>query len=164
MYFQLYQFIEVKVPLINTRTGDVARVQGAIVHCVSADLHMGAGVARQICQIRSYNRPHDWNQPGQCKHPIPGMLHQVWVRTSPTEPANQVFNLISKRNYWDHGNYEGMETVLKALRVKLVENNVPRVSMPMIGCGRDRLQWNRVYPLIRSALFGLVVHIDVYEL
>jgi hypothetical protein len=164
MVFQLYNFIEKKVPLIKDRTGDVARVQGAIAHCISADLHMGAGVARQICQIRAYNRPNDWQKPGHMNQPRAGMLHTVLVTTSPEDNSSQVFNLISKQHYWNHGDYPSMERVLKALRGKMIDHKVPRLSIPKIGCGRDRLEWCKVLPMIEAALFGLVLHVDIYEL
>jgi O-acetyl-ADP-ribose deacetylase (regulator of RNase III) len=151
-------------PMMDVRTGNVANFEGALVHCVSSDMHMGAGVARAICLARIYNQPPDWHLPGRCKVPNPDLMNTVVVRTDPLNPANIVFNLVSKMSYFHGGSYPAMRQVLRALRDHIIHANVHRVAMPRIGCGRDRLAWKNIEPIIKETLFGLPLEIDIVDL
>ncbi|MNE81541.1 hypothetical protein D3C80_1782030 [compost metagenome] len=46
----------------------------------------------------------------------------------------------------------------------MVTNDVHRLSMPLIGCGLDRLQWDRVKNIINQVFNGLDIKITVYKL
>lgn len=50
------------------------------------------------------------------------------------------------------------------MRDHAVSNSVKHICMPKIGCGLDRLQWNRVAKIIEQAFDGTGIAVTVYVL
>lgn len=117
-----------------------------IFHCVSSDKAMGAGIAKPLqnkFHIReNWNFEQKWNGEG----------YAVF-----TSFDNQVIcNLITKEKYWQKPTYKTLETALKCASKEL---NTNKIVMPKIGCGLDKLDWNKVKPMIESifANYNIVV-------
>ena len=66
----------------------------------------------------------------------------------------RVFNLVTKIRYYEKPTYQSMTDSLKRMRVicdGLGEaRNIHKIAMPTIGCGLDRLQWDRVSEIIKE--------------
>ena len=45
-----------------------------------------------------------------------------------------------------------------------ITNNVKNISMPLIGCGLDRLDWNKVKILLYKIFNNTSIQITVYKL
>lgn len=114
-----------------------------LAHCISADLGMGKGIVVEFNKrfdmknklVRKYgNRLDEWdkNDCGEC------ILE------------DRVFNLITKRNYWNKPTYDTLISALKDMRFQAINNNIKHIAMPMIGCGLDRLNWIRVSYIIQK--------------
>lgn len=120
-----------------------------ILHCISADKAMGAGIAKPLqdtFKIRE-NWPQKlpkrligWNSKG----------YSVFVSCK-----NQfIGNLITKENYWDKPTYttlwEALNDAVQTLKgLSLNGFNVPnKIVMPKIGCGLDKLAWDKVKRMI----------------
>lgn len=116
-----------------------------LVQCISADFKMGKGIAvkfnewfniKNILTSRYVNWLRYWDYPkathGDC------LLE------------GRVFNLVTKRNYWQKPTYETMENALKGMKTLCENNGVKKLAMPLIGCGLDRLEWEKVSEIIQD--------------
>lgn len=104
----------------------------SLAHCISFDLAMSKGIAVEFQKrfnLREKIRPLLTNWP-DC----------IFV--------NNVFNLITKQNYWKKPTYLTLEQALIKMRQLATANNITKIAMPKIGCGLDRLQWGRVRELL----------------
>ena len=83
------------------------------------------------------------------------------IRNYPNESCilydNRVFNLITKSNYNKKATYESIKDSLINMRKIIFSNiniiNKNKIAMPKIGCDSDRLDWEKVKPIIKD-VFG----------
>ena len=59
---------------------------------------------------------------------------------------------------------EQLRSSLEEMRKLCEERQIRRLAMPRIGCGLDRLSWDRVVPMIKQIFADLDIEIDVYSL
>lgn len=133
-----------------------------ILHCISADKVMGAGIAKPLQNtfkikerwpVYLPKRMLGWNKEGYC----------VFVLGD--TPVQLIGNLITKGRYFDKPTYDTLEQSLNDARYTLgvlAENGftIPnKIVMPKIGCGLDRLEWNKVKPIIEKVFvyYNIVV-------
>ena len=81
-----------------------------------------------------------------------------------SNPDRFIYYLVTKPAYFKKPTYGTLESSLKAMRDHMIANNVSRLSMPLIGCGLDRLKWDSVKTILRQVFEGCDVHITVYKL
>lgn len=134
----------------------------ALVHCISADFALGAGIAKEFnkrfdCRKRLLNLGvggvHNWDngEHGRC----------VAIRI--IEPPT-VFNLITKRNYWDKPTLETVKNSLNDMKIHCEILSITKLAMPRIGCGLDRLNWTDVKALIEEVFADTDIEIVVCSL
>lgn len=122
-----------------------------LVHCVSADYRLGAGIAVML----------------QKKFKLISKLESIGDNRYPNCIfLNPVFNLVTKKNYWDKPTYESLEDSLNIMKIMILElnkggENVKFVAMPKIGCGLDRLSWIKVKELIKEVFIDIDIEILV---
>jgi O-acetyl-ADP-ribose deacetylase (regulator of RNase III) len=121
-----------------------------IAHCISEDRAQTRGVAKVICRVCPVNK-HVGYVPVGC----------VSVSRS---SKGHVYNLVTKKRYFDKPSYEDLKACLIQLREKLLAERVAKIAIPELGCGLDGLQWNFVLPIIRAILAGLQIDIYVYKI
>lgn len=125
-----------------------------ILHCISADKAMGAGIAKPLqdtFKIRE-NWPQKlpkrligWNNKG----------YSVFVSCG----DQLIGNLITKENYWNKPTYttlwDALNDATQTLNSLHLEGfDVPnKIVMPRIGCCLDKLEWEKVRPMIET-VFG----------
>lgn len=117
-------------------------------HCISADAKMGAGIALPMrvefglieLQFEADRKPFEV---GTCVE------------------YNKVFNLITKKNYWDKPTYITMHDALTAMKHNVLRKNIKKVYMPRIGSGLDRLDWLEVSRMIKEILEDVDIEIIV---
>ncbi|XP_046464850.1 uncharacterized protein [Neodiprion pinetum] len=123
----------------------------SLAHCVGADFRMGSGIAvlfRQ--QFQS----------------VPELLDQ---RASQGEVAyiqkdgRYIFYLVTKTESTGKPTYDTLKRSLLALRAKCKELNVSEIAMPRIGCGLDRLDWDKVKDMLEE-IFANGFSIKIYNL
>lgn len=120
--------------------GDLFKVDKdyALVHCISYDCAMGKGIAAIF----------DKKFP-QMKHLL---LQNISINNAPFKPMvarykdenGCVLNLITKEKYWQKPTYDTLEKSLQDLKEMCIKNNINKLAMPLIGCGLDRLKWDKV--------------------
>ena len=128
-----------------------------LVHCISADHAMGAGIAKKFTEmgikdaIAGYCRP--WKGVGYaffaCSKFCP------WY----------VMNLVTKEKYWMKPTYTTLRQSLEEMKNILSVMNKTfkgKISMPRIGCGLDRLEWNKVREIVQEVFKDTDVKIVVY--
>lgn len=115
-----------------------------LAHCISADFALGKGIAVlfnqhfNMCSILKNKYPHfleEWDD-----NPVKGTCIQ----------ENKVFNLITKRNYWDKPTYKSITNALISMKALAITKHIHHIAMPLIGCGLDRLQWDKVSQIIKD--------------
>ena len=117
------------------------------VQCISADYAMGAGIAVEFNKrfdIKNVMREKPEN-----------------VISSPNNNCllvnDKVFNLVTKDKYFQKPTYDSLKKALMNMKILMLNHpelmKTNKVAMPRIGCGLDKLNWNKVKPIIEE-VFG----------
>lgn len=115
-----------------------------LVHCISADFAMGKGI------VLEFNRRFDMKN--KLKSSYPDYLKE-WResgRKSDCILVDGVFNLITKERYFNKPTYETLKCSLVKMKNICLDKGVKKLAMPVIGCGLDRLQWDKVSSIIKE--------------
>lgn len=126
-----------------------------LVHCISADFGMGKGI------VVEFNRRFNMKQILQSKYP--DFLNQ-WIHNKTIGDCmleGKVFNLITKERYYDKPTYRSLTTALMKLKEMCLNKQITKLAMPVIGCGLDKLEWNKVSDLIDDIFRGMDIEILV---
>lgn len=120
-------------------------------HCISRDYALGAGIAVE------FDKRYDMrNRLLKLAEEKPETLEEKCIE------VENVFNLITKAKCWQKPSYESLEEALLEMRDKISENkNIKKLVMPKIGCGLDRLSWDKVEPMIKDIFKDLDIEIVV---
>ncbi|XP_062871233.1 ADP-ribose glycohydrolase OARD1 isoform X1 [Trichomycterus rosablanca] len=124
----------------------------ALAHCISMDCKMGAGIAKIF--KKKFKGVEELleqkKEPGQCA---------VLKRDD-----RFVYYLVTKEKYNHKPTYRTLKQSLEAMKDHCVKNGVSRLSIPRIGCGLDKLCWNKVSLMIQDVFQNTDVVITVYLL
>ena len=120
-------------------------------HCISRDYALGAGIAVE------FDKRYDMrNRLLKLAEEKPETLNEKCIE------VENVFNLITKAKCWEIPSYKSLEEALLEMREKIYKNgNIKRLVMPKIGCGLDRLSWDKVEPMIQEIFKDLDIEIVV---
>ena len=115
-----------------------------LAHCISADFGMGKGI------VLEFNKRFDMKRTLQSKYPeyINAWCYNNWCGDCILE--GRVLNLITKERYYHKPTYGSLMSALLVCRSECLYNNITKIAMPLIGCGLDRLQWDKVSEMIKS--------------
>ena len=129
-----------------------------LAHCISADFKLGAGIAVEFnkrfnCRQRLFemypaSRTPYWDK-------LQDRFKGLCVITDP------VYNLITKRNYWNKPTLATMKNALFWMKEDCEIRKIDKLAMPMIGCGLDKLHWEDVSALIKETFIDTNVGILV---
>lgn len=109
-----------------------------LAHCISADFGMGKGI------VVEFNKRFDMKN--KLKQLYPNYL-QTWTNGDCLKEG-KVFNLITKKRYYDKPTLITFKNALIKLKETCLEENITKIAMPKIGCGLDQLNWNDVKRLL----------------
>ncbi len=126
-----------------------ADAKSYMAHCISRDCKLGAGIAVDF--DKKYNLRRRLK------------LHPE-ISSSKCILIDRVFNLITKDLYFEKPTYESMNLSAAELREQIISNNINLISMPRIGSGLDRLNWNLVRVILFEHIGDLDLVINVYYL
>lgn len=120
-----------------------------LAHCISADFGMGAGIVVQF--NKRFNMKH------KLFDMFDGNIVNAWDMNGKTGnpqgtciKVDRVLNLITKREYWSKPTYETFTQAILSMKNVALENNITKIAMPLIGCGLDKLKWNKVSEIIQN--------------
>ena len=118
-------------------------------HCISRDYALGAGIAVE------FDKRYDMrNRLLKLAEEKPETLDEKCIE------VENVFNLITKEKYWQKPSYNSLEESLLEMKEKLSKNK-KKLVIPKIGCGLDRLSWDKVEPMIQEIFKDLDIEIVV---
>jgi len=132
---KMFRMIQAKGNVLN------APADGPIVHCISADLKLGAGVAKQIDEKFGTRRQL------LTLYPF-GLAEDFKNRRNLCVATPRVLNLVTKEKYFFKPSYQTMSNAIQALYEYCMKNNITKLYMPRIGCGLDQLKWSLVEDII----------------
>lgn len=118
-----------------------------LVHCISRDAKMGAGIAKEF--VRRYPELKALRNMGE------------QIKVGDCVLRGRVFNLITKEKYWDKPTYATLTKTLKGLKEQTNIRETSLLAMPKIGCGLDKLEWNKVREIIKEVFKDTEVEIKV---
>lgn len=115
-----------------------------LAHCISADFGMGKGI------VVEFNKRFNMKRRLQSKYPdyINEWYHRKWSFNCILE--DRVFNLITKERYFHKPTYDSLYGALNLMKFISIQNGITKIAMPIIGCGLDRLQWDKVSEIIKD--------------
>lgn len=125
-----------------------------LAHCISADFDMGKGI------VVEFNKRFNMKAILQSKYPnfVNDYHHYKWGGMALIE--GRVINLITKERYWHKPTYQTMRKALNIARLRL-PSDCKKIAMPIIGCGLDRLQWDKVSEIIKEVFKNTDIEILV---
>lgn len=92
-------------------------------------------------------------------------INQLNVSAPTTETKEKfVFYMITKLRYFHKPTLKDFTASLNALKDLALQNGVTSLSMPRIGCGLDKLEWDVVKKLLLDTFNGTGIVINVYTL
>ncbi|KAF4529887.1 hypothetical protein B566_EDAN016351 [Ephemera danica] len=127
----------------------------SLAHCVSRDLHCGAGFAMCIKSIYC----------GQSGLEIlKSQKHNVGeVAALPIEPKRFILNLVTKDLYYNKPTLiSDIELSLWSLKRFCIVYGVNKIAMPLIACGLDKQKLSDVQKLIAKIFGHSIVNIKIY--
>ena len=115
-----------------------------LAHCISADFGMGKGI------VIEFNKRFDMKRKLQSKYPdyVNEWHHNNWCGDCILD--GRVLNLITKERYFHKPTYDSLKSALLACWSECLHNDIKKNAMPTIGCGLDRLQWDKVSEIIKD--------------
>lgn len=119
----------------------------SLAHCISADFALGAGIAVE------FDNRYNMRERLRDNHDI------TYFDTGFCIQIDEVYNLITKAKAYQKPTYENLQEALEDLRNELEDNGVTKLAMPKIGCGLDRLEWNRVKEIIEEVFEDMDIEI-----
>lgn len=125
-----------------------------LVHCISSDFALGAGIAKEFAKrgvrdvLREIYRPK-WNNEGYC----------LFTDIIGFDGA---YNLVTKEHYYDKPTYDTLKQALLSLKEQLPNHHIT-LSMPKIGCGLDKLEWEKVKEILFEIFYDADVSFVVYS-
>ena len=130
--------------------GNLFDSQDSLCHCVSQDLRMSKGIAREFS---SRFRRHKELQ--NCRAKV-GEIAVIKIGSI------FVYNLVTKFRFFNKPSYRTLKMSLISMRKHALTNNVHVISMPKIGCGLDGLKWQIVKCIISNVFINSGIRINVY--
>jgi hypothetical protein len=88
-------------------------------------------------------------------------IHVEW-EAGDVIPVGSVYNLLTKQNKDDVANYDTLRICLENLRDLCYRENTQHLAIPKIGCGRDKLDFNKVYSLICEIFGDTTINVCVF--
>ncbi len=145
--------IPYQIPEVVQRKGDLfsSPQQEPLAHCVSADCAYGAGIAVTFKEKYGVEKVRQQNKKlGECA-------------VTQEEDGRTIFHLITKRKCTDLPTYEDFTSSLKHMRDWCVEHRVKSVSIPRLGCGLDKLDFQKVQDILSKVFTGVDIVITIYS-
>lgn len=134
----------------------------ALTHCISADFALGAGIAKEFDKrFNCRKRLFDLDVGGVDNWDVGEHSKCIAIRV--VEPPT-IFNLVTKRNYWDKPTLETIKNSLKEMKIFCEILDITKIAMPRIGCGLDKQNWHDVKALIEEVFGDTDIEIVVCSL
>ena len=128
----------------------------AFAHCISFDCKMGAGIASEF--VKKYKNL----KPEVSKVILDNHLDFRPMTVAYIDNKKIIFNLITKRKFYEKPTYTSLYRTLIELRDLCKKLDVKYLAMPRIGCGLDRLKWSEVKESIEDVFKDQDIEIKIF--
>ncbi|MEK3706581.1 macro domain-containing protein [Paenibacillus sp. FSL R7-0198] len=122
-----------------------------LAHCISADARMGKGIAVQFRERFGLE-----NLQEQAK--------QEPLEIGRCYPVGRTLNLVTKAKFSNKLTYQSLTNAVESMRDVCVMEGITKLAMPRIGCGLDRLKWEKVSQIIQKTFADTDVEIIICTL
>jgi len=156
-----YQYFILKYPklkdlekeyTIKEFKGDLFESKDSLAHCVSEDMGMGKGIA--VGFVKNFGKVDVLKNQKKLVGDVAYLIFEDRI----------IFYMITKLRYFNIPSYENVWKSLCKMSEICSEHKIKALSMPVIACGLDRLEWKYVKDLIEKAFKGKVqISIYVWE-
>ena len=127
-----------------------------LAHCISGDYALGAGIASKFDEV--YNMRYK--------------LHRDYAIPEGKKSANvgrallidNVFNLVTKSRCFEKPTYDSLYDTLIDMREQCENFDIEKLAMPKIGCGLDKMEWERVKDIIETVFENTDIEIMICSL
>lgn len=116
-----------------------------LAHCINGAYTLGAGIAKEF---EDRMRMRHWLMQF---YPIQDGEESKYIGKALI--VGRVFNLVTKAHHYNKPTYDALYSALKDMRDQCETRCIRHLAMPKIGCGLDRLDWDRVSKMIQE-IFG----------
>ena len=130
-----------------------------LAHCISADFGMGKGIVVEFNKRFNLKNTLISNYPDFLERYDENIHFQK--KNGCCIKEGRILNLITKRNYWNKPTYQTIRASLKSMKDICISKDIKKVAMPLIGCGLDRLEWDKVSEIIKSVFSDTDIEILV---
>ena len=115
-----------------------------LAHCISADFGMGKGI------VVEFNKKFNMKYKLQNKHP--NYLSEWHNSTCEGDCIieGRVLNLITKERCFHKPTYQSLKSALIVMKTICYKETITKIAMPVIGCGLDKLSWDKVSEIIQE--------------
>ena len=116
-------------------------------HCISGDFALGAGIAvkfNELYNMRKKLKDIDDFEENNCAILI-----------------DNVFNLVTKRKAFHKPTYDSLREALEDMSIQIQQLGIEKIAIPLLGCGLDRLNWNKVKEDIEEVFENVDIEILV---
>lgn len=116
-------------------------------HCISGDFALGAGIAVQFNELYNMRKKlKDTCESGNINNAI---------------LIDNVFNLVTKRKHYQKPTYPSLRKALEDMADQVEDLEIEKLAIPQIGCGLDKLEWDRVKEIIEEIFDDIDIEILV---
>ena len=126
-----------------------------LAHCISADFGMGKGI------VVEFNKRFGMKKKLQIKYPDYINEWQSRGYKGDCILEGHVLNLITKERYFHKPTYQSMRLALEVMKKICEEEEIRKIAMPIIGCGLDKLTWDKVSEIIKDLFLDTDIEILV---
>lgn len=127
-----------------------------LAHCISGDFALGAGIAKKFDEV--------YNMRFKLHRDYPIISGKKYGYVGEALLVDNVFNLVSKARYFHKPTYDSLHETLADMRKQCEYLNITKLAMPRIGCGLDKLDWDRVIDVIDDVYGVEDIDIIIYSL
>jgi len=124
-----------------------------LAHCINGAYTLGAGIAKE------FDDKMDMKYRLKQFYPIQKGEESKYIGKALL--VGYTFNLVTKAHHYDKPTYESLHFALEDMRDKCKILGIHYLAMPKIGCGLDRLDWNKVSKMIKEVFSDLDIEILV---
>lgn len=122
-------------------------------HCISGDFALGAGIAKKFDEV--YNMRYKLFY-FYGNYYFNGQGEALLI--------DNVFNLVTKDKCYHKPTYDTVRQALEDMKGQCEDLHIDKLAMPKIASGLDRLEWNKVYEIIKEVFDDTDMFIMICEL
>ena len=144
---------EINATYLSSPT-DILYSPHSFAHCISADLAMAKGLARQV---------KSWYPaaPSAIRLRYPPDIGSVLIYFDPIS-ERYIFSLVTKFRYYHKLTYESVLESLYELREIVIDAGISHLSLPKLASGYDKLDFNIIFKLICQVFDPLPITIYIH--